>query len=269
MGRTHFSAMCALSLVLVAFHTSSALAKVWARVCLADEVTPLALADPNVPEVYRDIMVGTRLTIFITSDTAERWDGALWLSQENWARGGLSARGYDQQSRNYRGSCLEAAGNLSAVNIRVNSSGLKFDLFCGPTAGAGEWFILDYTSSAVGTCNIGLYAFDVGDNIAINPDPWIDDPPPFEANLIQVLSFRHVPSRDFNGDTLVNFVDYACLAGLWGQSVASEPNAPVAPDLNADGRVDVQDVGLFGEYWLERTEVVRPAPEPAEMDSMP
>jgi hypothetical protein len=65
---------------------------VTARVCLADEVPPLAPADPNVPEVYRDIMVGTRLAIFITSDTAKPWRVKFWLSWENERQGVLWPR---------------------------------------------------------------------------------------------------------------------------------------------------------------------------------
>jgi hypothetical protein len=268
MNQTCPNALAVFSLVLAGLLTSAASAKVSARVYLADEMTPLALADPNVPEIYRDIMVGTKLTIIISSDIAEDWDGALWLSQENWAKGTLSSRGYDEHSRNYRGSCLPAAGNHPAVSIRVNSSGLKFDLFSGPNAVAGEWFILDYGALNSGVCNIGLYAFSA-DAVPGVVSQELPPPPPFEADLIQVLCFHHVPSRDFNGDTLVNFVDYTCLAGLWGETVVSDPNAVVAPDLNADGRVDVRDIALFSEYWLERTEAVQPAPESDEMDSMP
>lgn len=266
MSRTRFIAMCVLSLLVAVLQTSAASAKVWARVCLADEVTPLALADPNVPEVYRDIMVGTRLTIFITSDTAEVWDGELWLSQEDWAIGNLSGRGYDPQSRNHIGSCLQAAGTNPAVTMRVNSSGVYYSLRCWRSVIAGDWFVFDYSPIAGGICCIGLYTYGAG----TSPDPRYDpDPPAFEADLIQVLSFHHVPSRDFNGDTLVNFVDYASLAGLWGEIFVSEPNAPVAPNLDGDGRVDARDMALFGEYWLERTEAVRPAPDPNEMDFMP
>ncbi len=266
MSRTRFSAVCGLSLVLAGLQASAASAKVWARVCLADEVTPLALADPNVPEVYRDIMVGTRLTVFITSDTAERWDGALWLSHENWARGNLTGRGYRESSWNYGGSCLQAAGTNPSVMMYTDAEGVYFVLLSWRDSTPGEWFVLDYSPIATGICRIGLYAYGTG----TNPDPHDDpNPPPFKADLIEVLCFHHVPSRDFSGDALVNFVDYASLAGLWGRSVVSEPNAPVAADLNADGRVDARDMALFGEYWLERTEAVRPGPDPNEVDSMP
>src|SRR4030042_3970552 len=64
--------------------TSHALGGVSARVCLSDGITPLELADPCIPDVYRDVMVGTKLTVIIASDTAEYWyGGALGVLEEN------------------------------------------------------------------------------------------------------------------------------------------------------------------------------------------
>jgi hypothetical protein len=154
------------------------------------------------------------------------------------------------------------------VTVSREDLGVGVDLLPAWNATAGDLFILDYGAVNTGDCTIGLYALSAVP-IAVVVSQEVPDPPPFEATLIQVLSFHHVPSRDFNGDTLVDFVDYASLAGLWGQSVASDPNAAVAADLNADERVDVRDLALFSEYWLERTDAVPSAPEPNEIDSVP
>ena len=51
----------ALPLLLIAVLVSNVSASVTAKVYLADEEIPLALKDPNVPDVFRDIMVGTHL----------------------------------------------------------------------------------------------------------------------------------------------------------------------------------------------------------------
>ena len=48
--------------------TSGASGELSTRVCLADVNTPLELADPKVPFIYRDIMVGTKLTIIVDSN---------------------------------------------------------------------------------------------------------------------------------------------------------------------------------------------------------
>jgi hypothetical protein len=78
---------------------------------------------------------------------------------------------------------------------------------------------------------------------------------------IQTLSFTHVPSRDFNGDTIVNFQDLALLASHWGSK--ADPNSPDAAfDLNADRRIDLGDLALFSEYWLERTDCSKAATNP-------
>jgi hypothetical protein len=89
-----------------------ALAKVWTTVYRCDGTTPLATVDPNHPTVYRDIMVGTRLVIVVSSDAPglygdqQLWSGGLVISRDDWQRGTLSGRGYNQRHRNYDGSSL-------------------------------------------------------------------------------------------------------------------------------------------------------------------
>ena len=81
---------------------------------------------------------------------------------------------------------------------------------------------------------------------------WYDFSVSFDVP-IETLAFTHVPSRDFNGDTVVDFKDLALLASHW--DLNADPNSPDGPfDLNADGRIDLGDLALFSEYWLERTD---------------
>ena len=56
--------------ILTLVFSSIAAGEVSTRVCLSDANTPLELADPNIPFVYRDIMVGTKLTIIVDSNIA-------------------------------------------------------------------------------------------------------------------------------------------------------------------------------------------------------
>ena len=81
-------------LVLAVALTSIAAAKVWVTVYQYDGKTPLAAVDANQPDVYRDIMVGTRLTLVISSDTADKWGGDLELSGDDALYGTLSGRGF-------------------------------------------------------------------------------------------------------------------------------------------------------------------------------
>jgi len=272
MSQTRFSAMCALSLVLAAFHASTASAKVWARVCLADEVTPLALADPNVAEVYRDIMVGTRLAIFIKSDTAESWGGQLWLSNQSLSNGEMSGRDYNPLPPlpNYDGSCLPEAGRDARVSKTLAMEGVFFTLGTAWDVAAGDWFVFDYRAVSVGACSIGLYSNILPGTPEDPRDPYIiGAPPPWPVSLLQVLYFNHVPSRDYSGDGIVNFADFALLADGWKEAGLQDPNVAPGLDMNGDARVDVRDLAVFSEYWLGRTNAVRPAPDPNEMDSMP
>lgn len=252
----------AVSLVVAGFLASTASARVWADVYLSDEVTPLPLADPNIPDVYRDIMVGTRLAIFISSDAGAFWNGLVWLPSEDGARGSISGRGYNSDSRNHEDSHLIAAGKYALVTEYMDAAGQYLDLLCSWNATPGEWFVFDFDALAVGTCTLGLYAYGPSDPNSSELDPELADPPPFEANLLQVLSFQHVPSRDYDSSTLVDFVDFAMLARQWHGLAVPEPNAPLSHDLNADDWVDARDMALFSEYWLERTQAMAPGADP-------
>ncbi len=259
----------AVSLVLASLLATTASARVWADVYLSDEVTPLPLADPNVPHVYRDIMVGTRLAIFISSDTGGFWNGLIWLSPQDLAVGDVSGRDYSLESRRYEGSCLSALGSHSSVTLRTSSVGSRLDLFAWLDSIAGEWFVLDFEALGVGTCTPGLYAYGPSDPNSSDRSPEDADPPPFEVDLLQVLSFQHVLTRDYDQDHLVNFVDFAILADQWRVADVEEPNAAPALDLNADDWVDARDMALFSEYWLERTQAVAPGSDPNAAVAVP
>lgn len=221
----------------------------------ADEKTPLRLADPNIPGVYRDIMVGTRLALLITSDTAGIWDGQLWMSPEEAIVGTLSGRGYNPKGplRNHQGSCLKAAGRNPLVSISAGQNGVSVNLLSAWDAQAGEWFVLDYKARAVGKCSVGLYEF----HAAGNPNPYVEDAPSFTLELTDLLTFNHVPTRDFDGSKVVDFADFALLAAEIDR-IGADPNESHPFDLNADQRIDLLDVAAFCEFWLERTDVSEP-----------
>lgn len=101
----------ALPLLLIAVLVSNVSASVTAKVYLADEEIPLALKDPNVPDVFRDIMVGTHLTIFIESDALVDSAGSL-VTSDPVDKGFLAGRGYPVE---YQNSVLEAAGPFSFI----------------------------------------------------------------------------------------------------------------------------------------------------------
>lgn len=254
--------------------TSTAGAAVSAHVYRADEQTPLPWADPNVPDVYRDIMVGTRLAIFITSDEGGTWYGELRNSLSKWAIGSVSGREEDPEAWGYEGSVLPAADHRGTLVADYHGPGdergLWFD--CAASTIAGEWFVVDYLAKAVGTCDLGLYAAEETTDLPSGIEPGPDDVPTVDIVTIQSLSFNHVPSRDLNLDDIVDFVDFALLADRWKTrppdpnqlqaTAVVDPNTSPSPDLNADDVIDTADLVLFCTYWLERTDVNQPAADP-------
>jgi hypothetical protein len=223
--------------VLTLAFSSIAVGEVMTRVCLVDANTPLELADPNVPFVYRDIMVGTKLTIIVDSNIAGFWTGGIYISGSDRDYGVLSARDYNDITLNWEGSCFEAAGDEALVQGIQDIVNSGFELYSDPNAIVGGWFILDYNATNIGFCRVDFYDYSIS---------W--DEPSYS------LEFSHVRSRDFNQDTKIDFADLALLSLYWLQTSCSDPDWCAGTDLNTDGIVDHDDLMLFTEYWLEKTE---------------
>jgi hypothetical protein len=200
------------------------------RVYFRDSNTPLELADPNVPWVYRDIMVGTRLTIIVDSNASGSWSGGLLIQRPELDYGDLYCRGTDCED-----SILPDAGDMASVNRDEEDPLAGYFLWAGSDAVAGHWFIIDYNAISAGNCKVGLYDDDW------DTDPWYE------------MSFTHVLSRDLNEDGIVNFTDFAFFGLYWGITDCTDPNGCGKVDFNGDETIDVSDLGLFVKYWLERT----------------
>jgi hypothetical protein len=225
------------TVVLLLAFSSIAAGEVSTRVCLADANTPLELADPNVPFVYRDTMVGTKLTIIVDSNIAESWSGSFYIEGTERDYGVLSARDYNDTTLDWEGSHFEAAGDKARVRGIQDVMKSGFNLRSHFISAAGDWFILDYTAKNIGVCNVDFYDYSLS---------W--DYPVYSH------VFSHVRTHDFNKDTKVDFADLALLALYWLETGCSGPDWCAGTDINADGTVDHDDLMFFADYWLERTE---------------
>jgi hypothetical protein len=231
-----------LVLTLTLGVVSIAAGEISVTVYLPDGNTPLAIVDPNIPHVYRDVMVGTNLIIVVSSDTNEPWGqdvnegGSLAIEEEYWPYGVLSARGPQVGGEwgDWSGSHLPAAGTPAAV---YDWYPVGFDLYTGShDIEAGNWFVIDYNATDIGNCNVGFYDHRIS---------W-DEP-------VYYLCFFNVRTRDFNNDTIVDFHDYTILASYWQETDCNAPDWCDGTDLDTDGSVDANDLMLFCEFWLERT----------------
>jgi hypothetical protein len=117
---------------------------------------------------------------------------------------------------------LPAAGEFASA-VRIEYPGYGFEFYGGEEPNVGDWFIFDYNAKDIGNCNVAFYDYDVS----------VTEP--------VYLTFNHVRTRDFNSDTKVDFRDFSVFASYWQVT-----------DCNGD--VDSNDLMLFVEYWLERTE---------------
>jgi len=234
----------------------AARAGVWVAARYYDEKTPLEAVDPNYPTIYRDIMVGTHLTLVISADRGGYWSGQLNMDWDSEPSSILTGRGRIAKPLDYKESCLEAAGQSARVISYNRPEGVGFQFWtthfwdlpnvrnCVP----GDWFIFDYQARQVGACDLALTE---------------SDPETGVRTLLQTLSFTHVPSRDFHADTLVDFRDFAKLASRWGSELDADPNNPgAAMDLDADRSIDVNDLAMFNDFWLERTAAPDPPDDP-------
>ncbi|MHC4115951.1 MAG: hypothetical protein ACYSWO_00440 [Planctomycetota bacterium] len=194
-------------------------------------------------------MVGTKLTIIVSSDTAEGWSGKVRIAGTDRDYGAISARDYNDVTHDWEGSHLEAAGVGAGVDRSASSLATTLDLRSDSNSMPGDWFIIDYTATNVGNCSVSLYKSDLQ---SPNGDPF--DPPPGVDLLLHELVFSHVPTRDFIADTRVDFIDFAALASFWAVTNCEDLNWCEGTDLDTDGDVDRDDLMLFADYWLESTE---------------
>ena len=207
-----------------------------ASVAVGEVSTRVCLTDGNTPLEYQDIMVGTKLTMIVSSDVAEDWfnGGALVIEGEDMQNRG-ELHGRDCEFGECPGSCLPDAGEWAAVWPTV-VPGHGFDLSGGEEPNAGDWFILDYNAIDIGDCNVIFYDYDVS-----------EEP-------VDIIPFHHVRTRDFDNNTKVDLADFAVLALYWQVTDCNDPNWCEGTDLDTDGNVDVNDLMLFTNYWLEKTE---------------
>ena len=68
----------------------------------------------------------------------------------------------------------------------------------------------------------------------------------FSDDWMRMGNTRLADKADFNFDGIANFSDFAALAGEWQKSVTHK-----ASDLNGDGTVDIDDLDLFTQVWLQ------------------
>ena len=226
-------------ILLMVFFGMAQLARgeVSTRVCLANGNMPLELADPCIPFVYRDIMVGTKLTIIVHSDLGGYWDGGgLYIVDPYRDYGVLSGRDYNNITLDWEGSRFEAAGGQARVFDWEDDFMSGFDFYGDELAEAGDWFIIDYNATQIGDCNVAFYDYTVS---------------PFDP--IYCLSFSHVRTRDFNKSTKVDFGDFTMFASHWRETGCVGPNWCEGADLDTSSTVDINDLMLFTNYWLERT----------------
>ena len=211
---------------------SVAMGKVSTRVCLADG---------NTPWEPQDIMVGTKLTIIVDSDVNEYWSGGLLISGTNTDYGVLSGRDYNEITLDWKGSRFDAAGDDARVWDSAEPGFCGFDLLTTDvnlsSIEAGDWFIVDYNAMDIGDCEVEFYDYGVSRFVPID-----------------YLPFHHVRTRDFDKSTKVDFADFAIFSLYWQESGYTDPNWCEGTDLDTDGTVDINDLKLFFDYWLVRTE---------------
>ena len=68
----------------------------------------------------------------------------------------------------------------------------------------------------------------------------------FSNDWMLMGNIRLADKADFNLDGIVNFRDFAALAGDWQKSGAHK-----VTDLNGDGIIDIDDLDLFTQVWLQ------------------
>ncbi len=224
-----------LAVIILLVHSiSGAFGEISVDIYLSD-CNALLQPEPNQPYFYSNIMIGTKVEIYISSDTAERWGGSVALADTNMYNGILSARDFNVTTLDWEGSRFPDAGKEAVVwNWEEDWGIYGFEMHTGSTQiRPGRWFVIDYVPAKVGITKIGFYDHSINWYVPI-----------FH------LTFSQVPTRDFNSDTKVDFKDFACFSKQWFELNCNEPNFCQGADLDLDHDVDGDDLLLFLDFWL-------------------
>ncbi|HOK65341.1 MAG TPA: hypothetical protein PK054_04070 [Anaerohalosphaeraceae bacterium] len=214
------------------------------------------LADPNtlLPLPSNEILLGQPVSIVISSDTNEPWQGGIFVRGQDRFVSRIVGRGSNPVLRHYPASCFSAAGPHARAMLWKDSYLQGFDFYTEAfDPNAGDWFVVDYQALRPGTCTLEFYDYTTGD-----PNSWYVP--------AQTLAVENTPSRDFTGDDLVNLEDFAHFASYWLEEGCAAPDWCAQTDLDWDGLVGLADLTLFSEHWLRGMPGWQPAPAPAVID---
>jgi len=242
-------------------------AEVWTTAYYADGITPVLLRDPNIPNIYVDVMVGTHLSMVVSSDANTiAWNGHLTIEAPDAGKGQLRPCGFDEFTYSYTESCsiLPAAQSVSGmgrpprIGFMDSPVGDHFIYMQGAhEPNTGEWFAVDYHAFGLGECRVLFTEFPAIVSPVERENP-TDIEPVF--SLVNVSTFTHAQTRDFDDNAVVDFKDFASMAQHLQDSESSHPNMPIDPndfaaeyDFNHNKSIDVTDLSMFMDYWLRRT----------------
>ncbi len=187
----------------------------------------VCLADGNTPLLYNEVMVGTKLTLIVSSDTIVTNDYYydMVIERPDWDRGVLD-----------EGSLLAAAHPDAFICFLHDDDAGQDGFEYSGLGNIGDWFLVDYNALQEGNCTVKLY------------ENYFDNPVPIHES-----TFVHVPTRDFDNSKIVDFVDFTTFASYW-QEQNCQGDCEKVNFHNTDSKIDIDDLVMFCDYWLEETE---------------
>jgi len=226
-------------LVSIFVFSGAVYAQVFIQLCDPCDLTPL---------ITNQVMVGKKCSLLLTSDANDLWSGGLFLSGEDREMGVLQGRGKDPNSRDWKGSRLEAAGPMAKVYAWSDSEISGFDFYTSEySCQAGMWFLVDYLALQPGDCCIGYYDHSFS---WTQPDPNV------------LITIENIPNLDFHLDDVIDLKDFAIFSSHWLEESCSDPAWCEQTDIDRNGVVGLTDLILFVEYWLWGTPGYQPDPPP-------
>jgi hypothetical protein len=204
---------------------------VYAQVCVQ-------LCDPCdlTPWTTNQVMVGKKCSLLLTSDANDLWSGGLFLSGKDREIGVLQGRDKDPNSRDWKGSHLEAAGPMAKVYAWSDSEISGFDSYASEySCQTGMWFLVDYQALQPGGCSIGYYDHKIS---------WI------QADPNTSISIENIPNLDLYPDDVVDLKDFMIFASHWLEEGCSDPMWCQQADIDRNGEVGTTDLTLLAKYWL-------------------
>ena len=149
---------------------------------------------------------------------------------------------------------FDKEGLLYITGAIKNESGVKIGSLTGTyNIKTGQFYKINdtYLGQIVFSPDGSLFYHNTGSGDIskfLNPQ---EDTSLINLNIKMTDLAAYSSDKDFNFDSNINFIDFALFSLRWSEQRSNEAEISEQTDLNMDGKVDLKDMLILMDHWLE------------------